>query len=110
MILTLYSEIEKFGNDMRSLGKEEGKEEGLIEGKEIGMKEGRKKEEKISQILCAYYYFISQKNIDEFNFDYKYTFEEVNTILYEKVNIKLVNDENMTNFLVALEKKKIIQL
>ena len=115
MILTLYSEIEKFGNDMRSLGKEEGKvigkKEGLIEGKKIGMAEGRKKEEKISQILCAYYYFISQKNIDEFYFDYKYTLDEVNTILYEKVNsIKLLNEENMTNFLVALEKKKIIQL
>ena len=75
------------------------------------MAEGRKKEEKISQILCAYYYFISQKNIDEFYFDYKYTLDEVNTILYEKVNsIKLLNEENMTNFLVALEKKKIIQL
>ena len=116
MILALYSSIEDFGDQMEILGekkgKKEGKEEGLKEGKEIGLKEGEKigqdLERKKSQIQCAYYWFYFKRNIDDFSFDYKYDYAELNSILQENIKKDMLDEETISKFIKALEDKKVI--
>ena len=124
MILALYSSIEDFGDQMEILGEKkgkkegkeeglkEGKEEGLKEGKEIGLKEGKKigqdLERKKSQIQCAYYWFYFKRNIDDFSFDYKYDFTELNLILQENIKKDMLDEETISKFIKALENKKVI--
>ena len=120
MILALYSSIENFGDQMKILGekkgKKEGKEEGLKEGKEEGLKEGLKEGKKIgqdlerkkSQIQCAYYCFYFKGNIDDFSFDYKYDYAELNSILQENIKKDMLDEETISKFIKALEDKKVI--
>ena len=105
-----------FGDQMKILGekkgKKEGKEEGLKEGKEIGLKEGEKigqdLERKKSQIQCAYYCFYFKRNIDDFSFDYKYDYAELNSILQENIKKDMLDEETISKFIKALKDKKII--
>ncbi len=116
MILTLYSSIENFGDQMKILGekkgKKEGKEEGLKEGKEEGLKEGKKigqdLERKKSQIQCAYYWFYFKRNIDDFSFDYKYDNAELNLILQGNIKKDMLDEETISKFIKALEDKEVI--
>ena len=127
IIMTYYYEIENYSAEFEKQGEERGEargeERGIKIGEERGIKIGEergeergiaigremeKKKVKETQLESAFYLFCFKKNIDKYHFDYKYKMEDILLFFVEKVDLEL-KDDNMTDFINALEKKEVIE-
>ena len=126
-ILRYYYEIENYAADLEKQGEKRGEkigeergikkgiERGIKKGEERGIKIGEergkereKKKVKETQLECAFHLFCFKKNIDKYHFDYKYKMKDILLFFSEKVDLELKND-NMADFINALEKKEVIE-
>jgi len=127
IIMTYYYEIENYSAELEKQGEERGEargeERGIKIGEERGIKIGEergeergiaigremeKKKVKDTQLESAFYLFCFKKNIDKYHFDYKYKMEDILLFFVEKVDLEL-KDDNMADFINALEKKEVIE-
>lgn len=95
ILLTYYKEAE--------LALLENREEGRREGIQTGDNKVRE-----TQLTCAYYLFHAGQELDNFPLEFTYKIDDIKIILDKRVDSNIRNDEDIKEFIAALDKKNAI--